>query len=156
MSEIVKDALASMDGPIKAGNVEIEVTPDFPEIYVDRPRIFEVMQNLIENAIKYMGLQGNPKISIGWEKQGEDYLFFVQDNGSGIEKSYHETIFGLFNKLDAHTEGTGIGLALVRRIIEFHGGRIWVESEGIGKGSRFCFTLGGKGMQHDSNNKMTS
>jgi len=67
-------------------------------------------------------------------------VFFVRDNGVGSSPEYHERVFGLFNKLDALSEGTGIGLALVRRIIEFHGGRIWVESA-AGKGSSFYFTL---------------
>jgi signal transduction histidine kinase len=65
----------------------------------------------------------------------------LRDNGIGIEPQYHERVFGLFNKLDAETEGTGVGLALVKRIVQVHGGRIWVESEGPGKGATFCFTL---------------
>jgi signal transduction histidine kinase len=65
----------------------------------------------------------------------------VRDNGIGIAPEFHERVFGLFNKLDAATEGTGIGLALVKRIIDYHGGRIWVESQGLGKGTTFLFTL---------------
>ncbi len=68
----------------------------------------------------------------------------MQDNGIGIDEKYHRVIFGLFNKLDANSGWTGIGLALVKRIIEVHGGKVWVESEGEGKGSRFCFTVGGQ------------
>ena len=89
-----------------------------------------------------MGNQPEPQIEIGQAGNSQDGLsiFFVRDNGIGIDPRFTERIFGLFNKLDARTEGTGIGLALVKRIIEFHGGRIWVESE-LGKGTTFYFTL---------------
>jgi signal transduction histidine kinase len=69
----------------------------------------------------------------------------VRDNGVGIEPRYHERVFGLFDKLDAQSEGTGIGLALVKRIVDVHGGRIWIESEGLGQGATFCFTLPKRG-----------
>jgi signal transduction histidine kinase len=65
----------------------------------------------------------------------------VRDNGIGIDPRHHDTVFGLFEKLDSNSEGTGIGLTIVKRIVETHGGRIWVESQGIGHGSTFCFTL---------------
>jgi len=99
------------------------------------------MQNLIDNAAKYMGGQKEPRIEIGQrgEQDGKP-VFFVRDNGMGIAPEHHERIFGLFNKLDARSEGTGVGLALVKRIIEVHGGRIWVESVS-GMGSTFLFTL---------------
>jgi signal transduction histidine kinase len=74
------------------------------------------------------------------EQEGRN-TFFVQDNGIGIDPKYHQTIFGLFNKLEAGGEGTGIGLAIVKRIVEVHGGQVWVESEGVGKGSTFYFWL---------------
>jgi len=73
-------------------------------------------------------------------EDGSKTVFYVKDNGIGVAPEYHKRIFGLFNKLDARSEGTGVGLALVKRIIEFHGGRIWIESE-EGKGSTFYFTL---------------
>ena len=88
-----------------------------------------------------MGNQKNPQIEIGQRGNENDMpVFYVRDNGMGIEAEHHERIFGLFNKLDAKSEGTGVGLALVKRIIEFHGGRIWVESD-MGKGSTFLFIL---------------
>jgi len=99
------------------------------------------MQNLIDNACKYMGDQQNPRIEIGHSMIGSEKAFFVRDNGMGIEPEFHERIFGLFDKLDARTEGSGVGLALVKRIVEVHGGRIWVESDGKGKGATFYFTL---------------
>jgi signal transduction histidine kinase len=99
------------------------------------------MQNLIDNAAKFMGDQPEPRIEIGANKESQGYAFFVRDNGVGIEWKHQSKIFGLFDKLDPHSEGTGIGLALVKRIVEVHGGRIWVESKGKNQGSMFCFTL---------------
>jgi signal transduction histidine kinase len=124
-----------------AGHINVNVESDLPVVSGDRPRLVEVMQNLIDNAAKFMGDQPKPLIEIGVRKQGNEHVFFVKDNGIGIEPAYRERVFGLFDKLDPHSEGTGVGLALVQRIVEVHGGRIWVESEGRGKGSMFCFTL---------------
>jgi signal transduction histidine kinase len=107
----------------------------------DRTRLVEVFQNLVDNAIKFMGDQPTPRVEIGVEKAGEEYVFFVRDNGIGIDPRYQPKVFGLFEKYDPATRGTGIGLALVKRIVEVHGGKIWVESAGIGKGTTFRFTL---------------
>ncbi len=97
--------------------------------------------NLVENAVKFMGDQQHPEIRIGVEDNNNQPTFFVRDNGIGIDPKYFEKLFTIFEKLDAKKEGSGIGLAIVKRIIEVHGGRIWVESEGEGKGSTFRFTL---------------
>jgi PAS domain S-box-containing protein len=141
MNQLVTDVLLQLSGPITASHVEMVLQTELPPAYGDRKRIAEVVQNLIENALKYMGDQASPRIEIGIRQGDAIPVFFVSDNGQGIDPRYHEKIFGLFNKLDATSEGTGVGLALVRRIIEMHGGRVWVESEGDGNGSRFCFTL---------------
>jgi signal transduction histidine kinase len=101
----------------------------------------EVFENLIDNAVKYMGDQKEPVLEIGAQNQADKSHFYVKDNGMGLEDQYREKIFGLFEKLNPTIEGTGIGLALVKRIIEAHGGEIWVESEGPGKGSTFHFTI---------------
>ena len=143
MNRLVSDVLAQLTGVIKQSLVEVVVQPDLPAVLGDPKRIAEVVQNLIENAIKYRGDQEAPRIEIGTRQEGKECIFFVSDNGKGIDPRHHEKVFGLFNKLDAESEGTGIGLALVKRIIEVHGGRVWVESEGEGTGSRFCFTVPG-------------
>ncbi len=104
-------------------------------------RLVDVLQNLIDNAAKFAGGQAHPQIEIGQRgEEGGKPIFYVKDNGIGIAPKHHEQIFGLFNKLDPNIEGTGVGLALVKRIVELHGGRIWVESE-AGRGTVFYFTL---------------
>jgi len=138
--ELVSETLELADGQLRVNQVEVKVDAEFPLVYVDRIRIVEVLQNLITNAAKFMGGQKNPTIEIGVKViEGED-VFFIKDNGIGIAPEFHDRIFGLFNKLDQFAEGTGIGLALVKRIVEVHGGKIWVESE-LGKGATFYFTL---------------
>ena len=140
--EIVAEALEMLHGPLAGYDATLIVQKVLPNIFGDHARLVEVMQNLIENAAKFMGDQPQPTIEIG--TQGEDQnqmpIFFVRDNGSGIDPQYHHRIFGLFNRLDQAIEGTGIGLTLVKRIVEMHGGKIWVESE-LGKGATFYFTL---------------
>ena len=138
--EIVRDALERLEGQLSEGEVQVEVSDNLPIIHGDRARLVEVVQNLVENATKFMGDQPKPKIEIGIDKENVGNVFFIRDNGIGIDPKYHESIFGLFNKLDPNVKGTGIGLALVKRIIEVHGGKIWVESE-VGEGSIFYFTL---------------
>jgi len=141
MNLLVEDVLAQLAGPLKNRNITVTVQPGLPTLLCDRRRMAEVVQNLLENAINYMGDQTEPRIQLGMREEAGENIFFVQDNGIGIDEKFHQIIFGLFNKLDAESEGTGIGLALVKRIIEVHGGRVWVESEGEGTGSRFCFTV---------------
>jgi len=141
MLELVREAVELMQGLIQQGKVEIVVDPAMPQVYGDKQRIGEVLQNLIENALKFSNRQVALRIEIGCRVQGGENAFFVKDNGIGIEAKFHAKIFGLFDKLDQATSGTGIGLALVKRIVELHNGKIWVESEGAGKGTTFWFTL---------------
>jgi GAF domain-containing protein len=142
---ITQEALQLTQGRIEARGVRIDIQPELPVVQGDHVRLVEVIQNLIDNACKFMGDQPEPKITIGWRGPDRDGkpILFVQDNGIGIDPQYHAKVFGLFNKLDVQTEGTGIGLALVKRIVEVHGGRIWVESAGVNCGSTFLFTLPG-------------
>ena len=138
--EIVRDALKATEGILKAKQVDVKVDAVFPFVHVDRARVVQVMQNLITNAVKFMGDQPKPRIRIGFEEIDGEHIFSVSDNGIGIAPEHHTRIFELFNKLNPDLEGTGIGLGLVKKIIEVHQGRVWVESES-GKGSTFKFTL---------------
>ncbi len=140
---IVREAVELLDGPLKAQGVQVHIDPGLPTVYGDRVRLVEVIQNLVDNAVKFMGNQPEPRIEIGArvsEIPGQT-VFFVRDNGIGLEPHSYEKVFGLFNKLDARSEGTGVGLALVKRIIEVHGGRVWVDSPGLQGGTTFYFTL---------------
>lgn len=140
--EIVREALELSQGRIAASKIKVELQTGLPVVRGDHVRLVEVMQNLIDNATKFIGSQSQPVIQIGTHGTLEDMpVFFVRDNGVGIEPQFQERIFGIFNKLDPASEGTGIGLTLVKRIVEVHGGKIWLESDGVGKGSTFCFTL---------------
>jgi PAS domain S-box-containing protein len=140
--EIVKEAVELVRGQLEAKNVFIELQDTPAIVHGDRTRLIEVVQNLVDNAIKFMGDQPKPKVTIGAISKTSETVFFVRDNGIGIERQFHERIFELFSKLNTDSEGTGIGLALVKRIIEIHKGRIWLESE-PGKGTTFYFTLPG-------------
>ncbi len=138
---LTQEAVEILESRIRSRDIKINISPDLPILRGDRIRLREVLENLIDNAAKYMGDQPAPVIEIGTQFEKNERVVFVKDNGIGIDPKYHDNVFGLFNKLDAQTEGAGIGLTLIKRIIEVHGGRIWVESEGLEKGSTFCFTI---------------
>ena len=140
LTALVQETADLMAGPLDQGGVELVMADDFPTVSADRTRLREVFQNLIENAVKFMGDEPTPRIEIGWVPQ-EPPVFFVRDNGIGIAPQHQDVIFGLFEQLDQRKEGTGVGLALVRRIVRVHGGRLWLESEGEGHGATFFFTL---------------
>jgi len=117
------------------------VESDLPIARGDRARLVEVMQNLLDNAVKFTRENVNPIMEVRYRHNGNMQTFFAKDNGIGIEPKYHTRIFELFNKLNPNNDGTGIGLALVKRIVNVHNGEIWVESQGKDTGKTFCFTL---------------
>jgi len=138
--QIVNDALARVGRRLEEKQIQVKTSGRPASVRGDRLRLVEVIQNLLDNAAKFIGEREHPQIEIGTEMSGDETVFFVRDNGIGIDPKFHDKIFDLFSKLDPHAEGTGIGLTLVKRIIEVHGGKIWVESE-PGKGATFYFTL---------------
>lgn len=139
--QLALEALQKLEGLIRAKNINVKISSALPRVYGDRVRLREVFENLIENAAKYTSDREQPLIEIGTRWQEDEQIIFVRDNGQGVDPRYHNRIFELFEKLDPNTQGPGIGLALAKRIIEVHGGRIWVESNGEGQGSTLCFAL---------------
>ncbi len=140
--EIVKEALERVRGRIEANHVQVIVRANLPVIHGDKARLIEIIQNLLDNAAKFSNGKPEARIEVGTTGMDKNHMhtLFVCDNGIGIDPQFHDRIFGLFNKLNPSMEGTGIGLTLVKRILEVHGGRIWVELE-PGKGTTFYFTL---------------
>lgn len=139
--DLVHEAVELVQGQLTARAVEVVVGSGLPTVKVDRRRLVEVLQNLLENASKFVVPGRPPRVEVGLRTEGER-AFFVKDNGQGLDPAYRERIFNIFEKLDPRAEGSGVGLSLVRRIIEAHGGRIWAESKGPGEGATFAFTLG--------------
>ncbi len=140
-AEIALEALDLTEEAVRSRGIEVSLEEGLPAVYVDRMRLVEALVNLIENCAKYAADGPRPRIDIGF-RRGEDgeAAFFVRDNGPGIEPDEQENVFGLFYQVDRNSNGTGAGLAIVKRIIEVHGGRIWIESE-PGRGCAVCFTL---------------
>ena len=139
-SGVVEKAVGNLQAAIEESNAVVTYD-ELPTVMVDTPQMISLFQNLIDNAIKFRGEEA-PRIHISAERKGDEWVFSIQDNGIGIDPKDSERIFGMFQRLHGSTDypGTGIGLAICKKIVEQHGGRIWVESE-TGKGSTFYFTM---------------
>jgi PAS domain S-box-containing protein len=133
-------AIQNLQESIKDSKATVSVGP-LPAVLADASQLVALFQNLIGNAIKYRN-ERTPEIHVDARLHGNEWVFSVQDNGIGIEQQYFERIFQMFQRLHSRTEypGTGIGLAVCRKIVERHGGRIWLESQ-PGQGSTFLFTI---------------
>jgi signal transduction histidine kinase len=142
-TDLAAEAVALVAGRIAERRVDVRIEPADITLRGDRARLVEIWQNAVENAVKFMGGQPAPLIRIGVERGKEGVVFFVSDNGVGFDPRYREKIFGLFERLDPAVEGTGLGLALVKRIVELYGGAVSAESEGPGTGATIRFTLPG-------------
>jgi signal transduction histidine kinase len=145
MKQIVSEVMQEISLTIPITDTEI-VIQELPDAYCDNSMLKQVWMNLISNAIKYSQKKPQPKIEIGGvANQNGELLYFVKDNGAGFNMANYNKLFSIFQRLHSENEfnGTGIGLAVVKRIIERHDGRIWAQSE-VGKGSEFYFTLKAK------------
>jgi PAS domain S-box-containing protein len=139
-SGVVEKAVGNLQAAIEESNAVVTYD-ELPAVMIDTLQMMSLFQNLIDNAIKFRGKKA-PRIHISAERKGDEWVFSIRDNGIGIDPKDVERIFEMFQRLHGSTDypGTGIGLAICKRIIEGHGGRIWVESK-IGKGSTFYFTM---------------
>jgi PAS domain S-box-containing protein len=142
--DVLEQVLANME--VTIGESGVVVTHDsLPTVVADVSQLVQLFQNLISNALKFRG-EDAPRVHVAAEQKDGDWLFFVADNGIGIDPEYFERIFVIFQRLHGRDEysGTGIGLAVCKKIVERHGGRMWVESE-PGQGATFYFTIPAKG-----------
>ena len=140
LAQLAAEAVDLCRGRIRAGGVKVEIG-DLPRVFGDRIRLLQLLRILVENAVVYMGDQPEPRLVIGVESKRGKHVIFVRDNGVGIDPADLERVFDVFRRLDPRGTGTGVGLALARRIVEMHGGRIRAESEGKGSGSTFVVEL---------------
>ena len=142
LDDVAAEALRLVEGRRRDTGVEVELNPGLPVVLGDHARLVQVFQNLLENAVKFTAGVREPLVSVRpGPTDGAEATIVVADNGKGIDPAHHTRVFGLFEKLDPACEGTGVGLAVVRRIVETHGGRARVESQGIGFGTQVWVTL---------------
>lgn len=148
MNEVIGKVVSHIKASAEERQVEI-THPDLPVVIGDERQIMQLLQHLIGNAIKFAKPDVPPRVRITVLQEGDKWVFGVHDNGIGIEPRFYERIFVIFQRLHMREDypGTGIGLALCRKIVERHGGRIWVDSE-PGQGSTFYFTLPAKERNH--------
>lgn len=142
VGRLVREIVEGMQPAFDAKRASVMVEDELPGVLADSPRVEQLFANLIGNALKFNESE-RPFVKVG-ARGAEDGMatFYVQDNGIGIDPQYHERIFGMFQRLHPREdyEGTGAGLAIVKRVVEAVGGRIWVQSE-VGAGATFLFTL---------------
>jgi PAS domain S-box-containing protein len=147
---LVEEAIDSLRARLEKAPAEIVIAGDLPSVVCDRVGVVQVFTNLISNAVKYNRSQA-PRVEIGWKEVEGQPAFYVRDNGIGIAEQHQRRVFGMFKRLhprDEYGGGMGAGLAIVKKVVEHHGGKVWVESAPPpdGEGSTFWFTLGaGKG-----------
>lgn len=142
LADVIRDVTTDLSSAISAADGTLGVAPDLPSVRGNRIELTRLFENLLGNALKYRAADRPSEIEVGWRREGAECAIWVRDNGIGIAPADHDRAFGIFQRLvpDRAYEGTGIGLAVCRKIVEHHGGRIWIESD-IGLGSRFFVAL---------------
>lgn len=142
MAAVAQDVVHLLDDAILSSEATVTVHP-LPVVHGDRTQLAQLLMNLIGNGIKYCR-DRTPQVELGAVQKDGEWVFSVKDNGIGIDPRHHDKVFEVFKRLHTQTEypGTGIGLAICRRVVESHGGRIWISAHD-GPGATFSFTLPG-------------
>ncbi len=144
MNNLINSIIERIKFDIEKHKVDLKIQENMLTVHCDRIKMGEVFLNLITNAIKFSSKnnQENPKVEIGYESRDKSHKFYVKDNGIGIKPEHHQQVFSIFKRLHTDKEypGTGAGLSIVKRVIDDHGGKIWIESE-PGQGTTFLFTI---------------
>jgi signal transduction histidine kinase len=147
VSHVVRGLIEEHHAEINRLGLTVAVD-DLPTIVGDRVRLQQIFDNLLVNALKYGCVGDDPQLHFGAEESADEVCFFVRDNGPGIAPEYREKIFALFQRLSSDDDGTGIGLTIVKRCAEIHGGRVWVDSA-PGEGATFRIVLPRKPLASD-------
>jgi len=141
--EVIDAAIANCDFLVRQSNADIKVEGKLPQIVCDRVKITAVFYNLISNAVKFAKIDLPPVVRISWSETPKEHVFYVQDNGIGIDPQHHQEIFDIFKRLhpaDQYGGGSGVGLAIVKAAVQDHGGQVRVESS-VAQGAKFIFTI---------------
>jgi len=141
-ADLVQEALRLVRGRPSAAGARVEIAGPLPVVFGDRARLVQVFQNLLDNAVKFAARADEPRVVVEARPAVDrKVVLVVRDNGKGIEPRHRERAFELLDKLDPRAEGSSVGLAVVKRIVESHGGRVWLESEEKGAGTAACVML---------------
>ncbi|HCT45916.1 MAG TPA: hypothetical protein DF699_11950, partial [Phycisphaerales bacterium] len=137
---LINETIADLSDQIEAANATVRTHGSIPNINADTVRLRQVFENLIVNAIKYASEDTPLVLDIEYTNLGDRIRVDFTDNGPGVPEQYRELIFQLFQRLETDIHGTGVGLSIVRRVVEIHGGKVWIE-DGPDGGARFCIEL---------------
>jgi signal transduction histidine kinase len=151
--QVVKEVCNEIKQELTSIKASITIARTFPRVNIDVARIKQLLTNLLQNSIKYRDKTRTLDIEIGYRHSNRETIFFVSDNGSGIGINERSRVFEIFYRGTSEVEGTGIGLSIVKKVIEAHGCKVWIESGKSGYGTDVCFTLPLSGYLKKEKNK---